>query len=87
MKPFSKPSLSNRHSTSWFNNECKIPIQLQKAAIRKFNKELTTSNLKSFKVLRAKERKTFKQAKKKKSVGKIMWTNLIPPPNQPQSGK
>ena len=66
---YQKPK--NRHNTSWFNNECKIAIQLQKAALCKFNKELSTSNLNFFKVLRAKAQKTIKQAKK------ISWQNYI----------
>ena len=34
----SKASLSNRHNTSWFNNECKITIWLWNATLCKFKK-------------------------------------------------
>ena len=53
-------------------------IQQRNVAFRKFNKEPSTSNLNTFKLLRAKARKIIKQTKK--SVGKIMSTNSIPQP-------
>ena len=46
-------------------------FQQRNAALRKFNKEPSTSNLNTFKLLRAKVQKTIKQTKKK-SVGKIV---------------
>ena len=64
-----KTSPSNRRNTPWFNNECKIVIWLENAALRKFKKESFTSNLNPFKLLRAKARKTIKQAIK------ISWQN------------
>ena len=66
-----KTSPSNRHNTPWFNNECKIAIRLQKTTLCKFKKEPLTSNLNSFKLLRAKARKTIKEAKK------ISWQNYV----------
>ena len=67
-----KTSPTNKRSTPWFNDECRVVIQQRNAALRKFNKEPSTSNLNTFKLLRAKARKIIKQ---KKSVGKIMSTN------------
>ena len=66
-----KTPLSNRRNTPWLNNECKIAIRLWNAALRKSKKEPLTSNLNSFKLLRAKTRKTIKQAKK------ISWQNYV----------
>ena len=66
-----KTSPSNRRNTLWFNNECKIAIRLWNAALHKFKKEPLTSNLNSFKLLRAKARKTIKEAKK------ISWQNYV----------
>ena len=53
------------------NNQCKIAILLQNAAFCKFKKEPLTSNLNSFKLLRAKARKNIKQAKK------TSWQNYV----------
>ena len=66
-----KTSPSNRCNTPLFNNECKIAIRLRNAAFRKFKKESSTSSLNSFKLLRAKARKTIKQAKN------ISWQNYV----------
>ena len=43
-----KTSASNKHSTPWFNDDCRNAIRLLKAALRKINKELTTNNLNAF---------------------------------------
>ena len=66
-----KTSPSNRRNTPWFNNECKIAIRQRNASLRKLKKEPLTSNLNSFKLLKAKARKTIKQAKK------ISWQNYV----------
>ena len=49
-----KTSASNKHSTPWFNDDCRTAISVCKAALWKFNKEPTTNNLNAFKLLRAK---------------------------------
>ena len=54
----------------------KKPINQRKAALRKFNKELTTSNLIEYKLQRAKACKTIKK-KKKKNAGKNILAKLI----------
>ena len=54
----------------WFNNECKIAIRLQNAALRKFKKEPLTSNLNSFKLSEQRQGKPLK--KLKRSAVKIM---------------
>ena len=66
-----KASHSNRRNKPLFNNECKIAIRIRNAALRKFKKEPLTFNLNSFKLLKAKARKTIKQAKK------ISWQNYV----------
>ena len=66
-----KTSVSNKHSTPWFNDDCRTAIPLRKATLRKFNKEPTSNNLNTFKLLRAKTRKTIKEAKKKS------WRNYV----------
>ena len=53
------------------HNEYKIAIWLQNVAFCKFKKEPLTSNFNFFKLLRAKARKTIKQAKK------ISWQNYV----------
>ena len=84
-KTIPKTSPTNKRNTPWFNDECRMVIQQRNAALRKFNKEPSTSNLNTFKLLRAKARKIIKQTKK--SVGKIMSTNSIPQPKLTQSGR
>ena len=66
-----KTSPLNSHNTPWFNNEYKIAIRLWNAALWKFLKEPLTTNLNSFKLLRAKVRKTIKETKK------ISWQNYV----------
>ena len=66
-----KISTSNKHKTPWFNEDCRKAIHLRKAALRKFNKQPTTTNLNDFKLLRAKTRKLIKEAKKKS------WQNYV----------
>ena len=66
-----KTSTSNKHNTSWFNDDCRKAIRLRKSAFRKFNKQPTTTNLNDFKILRAKTRKHIKEAKKKS------WQNYV----------
>ena len=43
-----KTSTSNKHNTSWFNDESRKAIRLRKAALRKFNKQPITTNLNNF---------------------------------------
>ena len=59
-----KNSTPNKKNKPWFNNECKEAINKRKAALRKFKKEPTTSNLTNYKLYKAKARKTLKEAKK-----------------------
>ena len=66
-----KTSPSNRHNTPWFNHECKIAIRLRNATLCKFKNKPLTGNLNSFKLLKAKARKTIKLAKK------ISWQNYV----------
>ena len=74
-KTIPKTSPTNKRNTPWFNDECRVAIQQRNADLCKFNKETSTGNLNTFKLLRAKAWKTIKQ----KSVGKNM-SNLIPRP-------
>ena len=71
MKLDQKTSLLNICNALWFNTESKIVIRDWDAALCKFKKDPLTSNLNSFKLLRAKARKTIKQAKK------ISWQNYV----------
>ena len=73
-----------------FNNDCKIAIHQRNTALYKFHKEPLTCNLNSFKQLKAKARKTIKQAKRTSwqnfvnqlnSSTKTVWK--IPDKNQP----
>ena len=59
-----KTSPSNRPNIPRSNSEYKIAIRQRNAALRKFKKAPFTSNLNSFKLFRAKARKTIKEAKK-----------------------
>ena len=70
-KTIPKTSPTNKRNTPWFNDECRVVIQQRNAALRKFNKEPSTSNLNTFKLLRAKARKIIKQTKK------ISWQNYV----------
>ena len=70
-KTILKNSTSNKHNTPWFNKDCKIAIREQNAALRKFQKETLACNLNSFKQLKAKARKTIKQAKR------TSWQNFV----------
>ena len=40
-----KTSTSNKHKTPWFNDDCRKAIRLRNAALRKFNKQPTITNL------------------------------------------
>ena len=70
-KTILKTSPTNKRNTPWFNDEWRMIIQQQNAALRKFNKEPSTINLNTFKLLQAKARKTIKQTKK------ISWLNYV----------
>ena len=63
-KTIPKTSPTNKRNTPWFNDECRVVIQQRNAALRKLNKEPSTSILITFKLLRAKARKIIKQTKK-----------------------
>ena len=82
-KCIAKISTSNKHNTPWFNDDCRKAICLRKAALYKFNKQPTPTNLNSFKLLRAKIQKLIKEAKKKSwqnyvnQVGSSTKTNTI----------
>ena len=58
--------IENKHNTPWFNNDSKIAIRERNVALRKF-----TRNLNSFKQVKAKARKTIKQAKR------TSWQNFV----------
>ena len=66
-----KTPTSNKHNTPWFNDDYRKAIRLRKAALRKFNKQPTTTNSNNFKLLRVKTRKLIKEAKKKS------WQNSV----------
>ena len=70
-KSIAKTSISNKHNTSSFNDDCRKAINLCKSALRKFNKQPTTTNLNNFKLLGARSRKLIKEAKKK------IWQNYV----------
>ena len=52
-KTIPKTSPTNKCNTPWFNDEFRMIIQQRNAVLRKFNKEPSTSNLNTFKLLRA----------------------------------
>ena len=78
-----KTSTSNKHKAPWFNDDYRKAICLRKAALHKFNKQPTTTNLNDFKLLRAKTRKLIKEAKMKSwqnyvnQLGSSTKTNII----------
>ena len=59
-----KNTTSSRENKQWFNEDCRKAINLKKAALRKFNKELATRNLKEYKVHIAKVRKNIEGSPK-----------------------
>ena len=67
-KTIPKISLTNKRNTPWINEGL---IQQRNVALRKFNKEPSTSNLNTFKLLQAKAWKIIKQTKK------ISWQNYV----------
>ena len=66
-----KTSISNKHKTPWSNDDCRKAIRLRKAALRKFNKQPTTTILNDFELSRTKTRKLIKEAEKKS------WQNFV----------
>ena len=64
-KSIPKNSPPGKKNRPWFNSECKKAIKDRKAALRKFEKQLTTCNCNKYKQLRTKTRKTINEAKKK----------------------
>ena len=49
-KSIPKNSTPNKKNKLWFNKECKEAINKRKAALRKFKKEPTASNLTNYKL-------------------------------------
>ena len=70
-KTIPKSSPTNKRNTPGFNDECRVVIQQRNAALRKFNKEPSTSKLNTFKLLQAKAQKIIKQTKK------FSWQNYV----------
>ena len=64
---------THKQDRPWFSKECRQAIDLQQAALQKFNTEPTTSNLISFKFHQAKARKIIKEAKKKSWQTKYLF--------------
>ena len=71
-----KTSASNKHSTPWFNDDCRTAIRLRKAALRKFYKEPTTNNLNAFKFLRVKTKINHKGSQEEK-LAKLCQSTLF----------
>ena len=84
-----KTSASNKHSTPWFNDDCRRAIRLRMAALRKFNKEPTTNNFNAFKLLRAKTRKDYVNQLGSSTRTNTIWTMMrkISRKNQPTALK
>ena len=55
----------------WFDDTCKKAIRLRKAALRKFDTNPQRENLEKFKIMRAKARRTIKEAKR------TSWRNYV----------
>ena len=66
-----KTSASNKHSTPWFNDDCRTVICLHKAALKKFDKEPTTNKLNAFKFLRTKKKKNHKRSQEENYVNQL----------------
>ena len=65
-----KNKIKTKQNRRWFNDKCKEAIRLRRKALREFEKEPTTENLKKFKQLRAKAQKT-------KENKQESWKNYI----------
>lgn len=59
-----KSSKCPKKNRPWFNKECKEAIKNRKDSLKKFNKRPTKENLNATRILRAKARRTIKQAKR-----------------------
>ena len=65
-----KNATPNKRNRPWFNNKCQEATRRQKAALKKFQKEPTTSNLIEYKLNRVKARKEIIAAKR-------CWQNYV----------
>ena len=74
-------STPNKRNRPWFDNECQKAIRLRRAALKKFQKEPTTSNLIEYQLDRAKAHRVIK------NIGKYMLANWLHPLNQKLYGK
>ena len=63
-KTIPKSSISSKPRKPWFDEECKQAIKSRKKAEKSFRRTLTQSNLSSFRIFRAKARRTIKLKKK-----------------------
>ena len=72
--------MSNRHNRPWFDKKWQKTIRLHRAALKKFKKESTITNLIDYKLNRAKASRMIKAVKK--NAAKNMLANKIPLLNQ-----
>ena len=63
-KTIPKSSTSSKPRKPWFDDECKQAIKSRKKAEKSFRRTLTQSNLSSFRIFRAKARRTIKRKKR-----------------------
>ena len=63
-KTIPKSSTSSKPRKPWFDEECKQAIKSRKKAEKSFRRTLTQSNLSSFRIYRAKARRTIKRKKR-----------------------
>ena len=67
-----KTSANPKHpSKPWFDDDCEEARDNRKKAERHFNKHPTSDNLNSFRIFRAKARRTFKQRRR------LSWQNFV----------
>ena len=62
--PKTKPS-NKKHDKPWYNDSCKTSVRKRRAALRKFEISPTHENLENLKIIRAKARRSIKDAKRK----------------------
>ena len=63
-KTIPKSSVSSKPRKPWFDDDCKQAIKDRKKAEKSFRRSLTQSNLSSFRIYRAKARRTIKSKKR-----------------------
>ena len=68
---FQKPRLIQSMMTTWYDDDCKEAIKQRKETLSRFCKYPTKDNLNTYRVFRAKARRTIKSSKRKS------WRNYV----------